>query len=77
MATEEPNPLAMAAPEDGIPDFGVNGCDSAAEAAAAAAAVAAQLAAGANGESPSHAFSTLFFVDFTFLKAGNLMEVVE
>lgn len=87
MATEEPNPVAAAAQEgDGVRDFGASGSsgssgslasNSAAEAAAAAAAVVAQLSGGTKGDSCSHAFSTLFIVDFTFVKAGNLMEVVE
>ncbi|KAL8273164.1 hypothetical protein Esti_002922 [Eimeria stiedai] len=71
-----------AAAAAGLSGFQSNGCDGAIDAAVAAAAAAAAAAAQmsatiADGQRANHAFPTLFFVDFTFLKAGNLTEVVE
>ncbi|KAL8424242.1 hypothetical protein Efla_007291 [Eimeria flavescens] len=77
----EPHPLAAPVSDGGLSGIPSNGCDGAVEAAmvaAAAAAAAAQLSAPvADTAKQPHAFSTLFVLDFTFLKAGNLTEVVE
>lgn len=69
-----PNSVEAAVHEDGVRDFDSNGCVAAAE---AAAAVVAQISGASTGESQPHAFSWLFLVDFTFVKAGNITEVVE
>ncbi|CDJ32193.1 RRM domain-containing protein, putative [Eimeria mitis] len=83
MATEEPHAVPTAGPQDGVPDLQSSDSASTAEAvaaAAAAAAAAAQLAVGTSstdGGYQAHSFTTLFLIDFSFLRAGNITEVVE
>ncbi|CDJ46738.1 RRM domain-containing protein, putative [Eimeria brunetti] len=83
MATEEPPAVPAAGSHDGAPDLQSTDSTSTAEAvaaAAAAAAAAAQLAvatSSADGRYQAHSFTTLFFIDFSFLRAGNITEVVE
>ncbi|CDJ40144.1 RRM domain-containing protein, putative [Eimeria tenella] len=85
MSTEEPQAVVAAAPEESAADSstGNNSNSSTAEAvaaAAAAAAAAAQLAAASSSPEvafPGQLFPTLFVVDFSFVKAGNITEVVE
>lgn len=83
MATEEPHAVPAAGPQDCVPDLQSSDSATTAEAvaaAAAAAAAAAQLAvatSSADGGYQAHPFTTLFFIDFSFLRAGNITEVVE